>query len=148
MCALYALSMAYRVTVILGRSSDAALHDEGAKLIAVLPGACEVAVDPVKATLQVTVVTHHPSALTAARAALDIVDRGLRDGGLPEPESIVTVESEAVPQARGAGAQASCLHDGGSRSGVSPATTRSSSTTPTRFEPAVPEPIWSTSAVR
>lgn len=91
--------MTYRVTVSLGRSiiDTQLLDDQGRKLTAVLPESSEVSVDPVKAALQVVMTSTQPSALEAAAVSLELLYHAFNSAGVALPESIMTLEAEAVP---------------------------------------------------
>lgn len=90
--------MEFRVTVGLGQDSvDPEVLDERAAAVqrCVPPGAV-VVVDVVKAAIQLVLPVHVDDALEAAQQALQISDRGLRDGGLNRPDTIIVLEAEAV----------------------------------------------------
>ncbi len=97
--------MDYRVTVGLGQDSVDEVHLV-ANAAAVLEqlrlgeagGDATANVDAVKATVEVVVVIAAADALDATRRALDAVQQCLRDANIPAPTSIVSVESESVPQ--------------------------------------------------
>lgn len=96
--------MTFRVTVVLGQDSVqvGALERRAALLqdaVQAVPGGAgaETVVDLVKATASLVVAVQAQDALEAAELAIALVRRGVRDTGMTGPQSIVTLESEAVP---------------------------------------------------
>ena len=96
--------MAFRVTVSLGQgTADAPMLEVSAGALQenarALPGGAEAVavVDPVKAAVQLVVVIDEGDALTAGRRALELVGDALRDGEMPAPASVLTLEAESVP---------------------------------------------------
>lgn len=98
----------YRVTVGVGQdSADPSVLERRASTVQTAvdrvvdrgsaPAGATVVVDPVKATVQLVVVTAADDALGAAQQLLQIVGRVLADAGVEAPASILTVEAEAVP---------------------------------------------------
>lgn len=95
----------FRVTVGLGQDSvHAQALERRAQLLqeAVhdLPGGAEAVtvVDLVKATAQLVVAVDAEDALAAAERAIAMVRQGVRDTGMTGPQSIVTLEAEAIPE--------------------------------------------------
>jgi len=94
----------YRVTIGLGQDSvEPHLLEQRASTLRVAVGSdaagtdAGVVVDPVKATVQLVLVSAADDALVAAQQALQLAGRVLQQAELGAPASILTVEAEAVP---------------------------------------------------